>query len=112
MGSYLAQPGFGRLKTLILVAGGLHPGLPPHLDAVNYAPRVKTPVLMINGRYDSIYPVETSSEPLFRLFGAPESDKKLLLYDSGHTPQPTLLWIKEALDWLDRYLGPVGQPAP
>jgi hypothetical protein len=62
---------------------------------------------MINGRYDFGAPVETSIEPLFRLFGAPEADKKLLLYDSGHVPQPTLLWIKEALDWLDRYLGPV-----
>ena len=52
-------------------------------------------------------PLETAIEPLFRLFGAPEADKKLLLYESGHVPQPTLLWIKEALDWLDRYLGPV-----
>jgi hypothetical protein len=66
---------------------------------------------MINGRYDFGAPVETSIEPLFRLFGAAEADKKLLLYDSGHAPQPTLLWIKEALDWLDRYLGPVGGAA-
>ena len=40
------------------------------------------------------------------------ADKKLVLYDSGHVPYPTLLWIKEALDWLDRYLGPVAQTAP
>jgi hypothetical protein len=63
---------------------------------------------MINGRFDTTYPVETTIEPLFRLFGAPEADKKLLLYDSGHVAQPALLWIKEALDWFDRYLGPVG----
>ena len=62
---------------------------------------------MINGRYDAGVPLETAIEPMFGLFGAPEADKKLLLYDSGHVPQPTLLWIKEALDWLDRYLGPV-----
>ena len=50
-------------------------------------------------------------KPLLHLLGAPEPDKKLVLIDSGHTPQPALLWIKEALDWLDRYLGPVGKPA-
>jgi eukaryotic-like serine/threonine-protein kinase len=112
MGAYLARPGFERLKALILVAGGLSSvPLPPHRDAVNFAPRVRIPVLMINGRYDNQYPVETAIEPLFRLFGAPEADKKLLLLDSGHAPQPALLWIKEALDWLDRYLGPVGKPA-
>jgi dienelactone hydrolase len=111
-GAYFVRPGFERLKALILVAGGLSSGAPPpHLDTVNYAPRVRIPVLMINGRYDYGLPVETSIEPLFRLFGAPEADKKLLLYDSGHVPQPALLWIKEALDWLDRYLGPVSGPA-
>jgi dienelactone hydrolase len=109
LGRFLAGPGFERLEALILVASGIPLGTPPppHRDGVNFAPRVRTPVLMINGRYDSTYPVETSIEPLFRLFGAPEADKKLLLYDSGHVPQPALLWIKEALDWLDRYLGPV-----
>jgi pimeloyl-ACP methyl ester carboxylesterase len=107
-GAYLARPGFERLKALVLVAVGLPAiPLPPHRDAVNYAPRVRIPVLMINGRYDAVLPVETAIEPLFRLFGAPATDKKLVLYDSGHVPQPTLLWIKEALDWLDRYLGPV-----
>jgi hypothetical protein len=110
-GAYFVRPGYERFKALILVAGGLPTGVPPHLDAVNYAPRVRTPVLMINGRYDYGNPVETSIEPLFRLFGAPEGDKKLVLYDSGHVPQPTLMWIKEALDWFDRYLGPVGGAA-
>ena len=108
MGAYLARPGLDRIRTLVLVAGSLPVNpLPPHRDAVNFAPRVRMPVLMINGRYDNGAPVETAIEPLFRLFGAPEKDRKLLLYDSGHLPQPALLWIKEALDWLDRYLGPV-----
>ena len=111
-GAYFVRPGYERFKALVMVAGGLPPGLPPHLDTVNYAPRVKIPVLMINGRYDTGFPLEVSSEPLFRLFGAPAADKKFLLFESGHVPQPTLLWIKEALDWLDRYLGPVGAPAP
>ena len=110
-GAYFVRPGYERFKALIMVGGGLPAGLPPHQDTVNYAPRVKIPVLMINGRYDAGLPVEVSSEPLFRLFGAPAADKKFVLFESGHVPQPTLLWIKEALDWLDRYLGPVGGQA-
>jgi fermentation-respiration switch protein FrsA (DUF1100 family) len=78
---------------------------------VNFAPRCKIPTLMINGRHDPAFPLETAVEPLYRLLGAPEADKKLLLYDGGHMPDPAILYIKEAIDWLDRYLGPVGRRA-
>lgn len=44
--------------------------------------------------------------PMFRLFGVSESDKRRVVYDTGpHIPRPDL--IRETLDWLDRYLGPV-----
>ena len=66
---------------------------------------------MINGRYDNIYHVETSAEPLFQSVRRARIGQEAPVLDSGHTPQPALLWIKEALDWLDRYLGPVGKPA-
>jgi pimeloyl-ACP methyl ester carboxylesterase len=64
------------------------------------------PVLMLNGRYDHYFPVETSQRPMFRLLGTPPSQKRQVIYDGGHfIPRPQL--IKETLDWLDRYLGPV-----
>jgi pimeloyl-ACP methyl ester carboxylesterase len=66
------------------------------------------PVLMINGRADFIFPVESSQLPLMRAFGTPAKDKKHVLLDGGHaTPvaQPDLM--KAYLDWLDQYLGPV-----
>ncbi|MGH9366995.1 MAG: hypothetical protein ACRD3M_04900 [Thermoanaerobaculia bacterium] len=45
--------------------------------------------------------------PLFRLLGTSEKDKRHVLFEGGHLP-PTLQGIiKEILDWLDRYLGPV-----
>jgi len=96
-----------RFRVSILVAGGLpNSHQPPELDAVNFAPRTRIPVLMLNGREDYVYPLETSQYPLFRLLGAPEKDKRHVVFDSGHTP-PRQALIKETLDWLDKYLGPV-----
>jgi hypothetical protein len=43
---------------------------------------------------------------MFRFLGTPAADKRHVLLDSGHVP-PRLETIKESLDWLDRYLGPV-----
>jgi len=102
-----------RLRTLVLVAAGLDDGLPPEVDGLNYAPRVRMPVLMINGRYDFTEPFETSQQPLFRLLGTPAKDKKHVVFDSGHVaPWPDV--VRETLDWLDRTLGPVntGPPGP
>jgi dienelactone hydrolase len=114
MGAYMG-PVVGavddRLRTLVLVAGGLDEGLPPEVDALNFAPRVHAPVLMINGRYDFTGPYETSQVPLFRLLGTPEKDKKHVVFDSGHVP-PWPDVVRETLDWLDRYLGPVNTGSP
>jgi dienelactone hydrolase len=102
-----------RMRTLVLVAAGLDDGLPPEVDGLNYAPRVRMPVLMVNGRYDFTEPYETTQLPLFRLLGTPEKDKKHVVFDCGHVP-PWPDVVRETLDWLDRYLGPVdaGPPAP
>ena len=73
---------------------------------MNFLPRVKQPVLMLNGRYDFFFPVESSQEAFFRLLGSPSDQKKHLLYDTGHNlPRNEL--IKETLNWFDQYLGPV-----
>jgi hypothetical protein len=78
----------------------------PEVEAVNFAPRAKLPVLMLNGRFDFFLPEETTQVPMFRLFGAPDAQKRRVVYDTGHNiPRPDL--IRESLDWLDRYLGPV-----
>ena len=98
----------GRFKASVLVVGGFRPDRsPPEVEAINFAPRAKVPVLMINGRYDFRFPLETSQIPLFRALGAPEKDKRHVLFDSGHMPPSMTPVIKEILDWLDRYLGPV-----
>lgn len=94
-----------RFKTAILLSGGLvFVETFPEVDSFHFAARVTVPVLMINGKDDFVFPLETSQKPLFRLLGATE--KKHRLFDSGHTI-PRNQAIKEILDWLDRYLGPV-----
>ena len=95
-----------RLKVSILLAGGFSPEVvAPEVDPFNFAPRAHQPVLMLNGRDDFMRPVPTSQQPMFRLLGAPDKDKRHVLYDdAGHAP-PRLPAIKEILEWLDQYLG-------
>ena len=98
----------GRVKATVLVGNGFLPmTIPPEYDALHFAPRAKEPTLMIGGRHDFVMPLETSQRPLFRLLGAPEKDKRLALFDTGHVVWPGPEVIKEILGWFDRYLGPV-----
>jgi pimeloyl-ACP methyl ester carboxylesterase len=97
-----------RIKTAMLLSGGTRRKVAPEVDPWNFAPRMTVPVLMINGRADFIYPLESAQLPLLRAFGTPAKDKKHILLDGGHVmpaAQPDL--IKACLDWLDQYLGPV-----
>ena len=95
-----------RFKTAVLADGGCNPGALPEVNPINFAPNIKIPVLMINGRYDLFRPIEGCQLPFFRLLGTPSSDKRHVLLESGHG-LPFTPWFKETLDWLDRYLGRV-----
>ena len=96
-----------RIKVAVFEMGGCNNlNVLPEEDPMNFAPRVKIPVLMTNGRYDFEIPLETCQEPLFRALGTPPADKKHVLYDTGHMP-PQLSLMKETLDWFDHYVGPV-----
>ena len=96
-----------RFKVAVFAAGGCDPdAVLPEADPMNFAPHVKIPVLLINGRYDFVFPLDTCQEPLFRLLGSPALDKSHVLYDTGHAP-PLLPMMKDTLNWLDHYLGPV-----
>jgi len=97
-----------RLKASVLLAGGLSimgQGL-PEVNQINYITRVRQPTLMLNGKYDSIFPPETSSKPMFQLLGTSAEHKQQKFYDTDHIP-PINDMIKETLAWLDKYLGPV-----
>lgn len=97
-----------RLTAAVLLGAGLaaEPDL-PEVDPINFVSRVTTPVLMLNGRYDFVEPVETSQRPMFDLLGTPAADKRHVIFETGHAVVTLQPMIKEVLDWLDKYLGPV-----
>ena len=98
-----------RLKLAVLIIGGLPSWKSfPEADAINYVSYVKIPVLMLNGRYDLTFPYESTVKPMFDLLGTPEQHKKLVLYETDHfVPKSEI--IKETLNWLDKYFGPVNK---
>lgn len=79
---------------------------PPGADLVDYAPRLKTPTLKVNGRFDFTFPLEESQLPLYRMLGAPAADKNHILMETPHdvlAKRPKL--VHDVLEWYDRYLG-------
>ena len=98
-----------RLRASILTCGGFYlQQAHPEVDQINFLPRITLPTLMVNGRYDFFYPIESCQDPMFRLLGTQPQDKRHVILDSGHgLPRGPL--VREALAWLDRYLGPVKQ---
>jgi dienelactone hydrolase len=100
-----------RIRTAVLVSGGSGGTFPgPEVDPWNFVPYVHIPVLMLNGRDDFGYPLESSQLPLFQNLGTPEQDKRHIPYDGGHI---NLMFrmdvIREAIKWFDRYLEPVNE---
>jgi cephalosporin-C deacetylase-like acetyl esterase len=96
-----------RFKAAVLNVAGLNfRSAQPEVDDINYMPRVRTPVLMLNGLHDNTFPLETGARPMFDLLGTPPEHKRHVIAGGVHyVPRTTL--IRETLAWLDRYLGPV-----
>ena len=96
-----------RMKLAIFNVGGFYfQHARPEVEAINFAPRVKVPSLMLNGRYDFFFPEDTSQRHMFHLIGAPDADKRWVVYDTSHG-LPRDKMMEETLQWLDRYFGPV-----
>jgi dienelactone hydrolase len=95
-----------RLKVNILIVGGIYEPSLPEVNDINYIPRIKMPTLMLNGRYDYTFPLEINVEPFFKRLGTPEKDKRLVICETDHYVLKNDM-IKEVLDWLDKYFGPV-----
>ena len=96
-----------RLKATVIQGGGLiDAGRPPEADPFHFAPRVQVPALILAGRYDPLLE-GVRGRRLLKLLGTPEQDKRLVFVDSGHSVRRSRETLRETLDWLDRYLGPV-----
>jgi len=97
-----------RVKVAVLRVGGLNldPAcFPAECSQVNFAPRIKIPILLQNGKRDEFFPIESKVKPFFALFGTAEKDKQLKIYDTGHFLKDVA--NEDELAFLDKYLGPV-----
>ena len=95
-----------RFRVAVVLVGGLDPfyRYHPEIDAFNFITRMQTPMLMVNGEFDVVYPLETAQKPMFDYMGTDPSDKKLHVVPADHwVPEDVL--IRESLDWFDKYLG-------
>ena len=96
-----------RFKAAVLAVTGLKmERARAEVDPINFLPRVRLPLLMLNARHDYFFPVETSQKPFFEYLGTPAEHKRWKVYPETHTV-PRTEAMRETMAWLDRYLGPV-----
>ena len=92
-----------RISLGVIYIGGfyLQPSL-PEADPVNFAPRVKMPMLMLNGKLRLLLPDGSSQEPLFNLLGTPAEHKRRVVYETSHAI-PRNEMIREVVNWMEKY---------
>ncbi len=97
-----------RIDTAVLDVGGLYKRrrFLPEVDPFNFLTRVGVPVLMLNGQYDAVFPLETSQRPMFELLGTDPEHKKHYVTPSAHVVPRDVL-VRETLGWFDQYLQPM-----
>jgi eukaryotic-like serine/threonine-protein kinase len=95
-----------RLRVAVIQIGLLPPmSATPEVDPLHALPRVRVPVLLFSGEFDPMVPMANSRQ-YFDLIGTPAAHKRHVVVIGGHFI-PRHLVIRETLEWLDRYLGPV-----
>jgi formylglycine-generating enzyme required for sulfatase activity/pimeloyl-ACP methyl ester carboxylesterase len=96
-----------RFRAVVLIGGGIDERIQPTLpEAANYnfAPYIRAPVLLLNGRDDEEHPWFTRALPLWNLLPQP---KKLVLVDGGGHVPPLEARVPAVNQFLDQTLGPV-----
>lgn len=95
-----------RYRGIIMVGAGLPIYYAPIIAAanpINFAPYIRGPKLLVQGRYDEDTSLRTAAEPMFKLWSEP---KRLFLYDGGHVPSNETMMTATS-GWLDETLGRV-----
>ena len=98
-----------RFQAVVFLDGGffLMPAAAGE-DQADFAPRMKKPVLMVNGRYDFTFPPDQAQAPMFEMIGTAPADKFRKVLETPHDVtelKPEL--SKAVLGFLDKYLGRV-----
>ena len=91
-----------RLKVAIFALAGLRFNHPAETQPANFMPRVKVPVLLVNGRDDFLAPL-AAQQRLHRSDRDAAEHKRHAVLDGGHVPNDFRALIREVLDWLDKY---------
>ncbi len=97
-----------RYQAVAMVGAGLPADyLRVRRDAspIYFAPHIRVPKLIVQGRYDEDTPLKTAADPLYALLSEP---KERFLYDGEHVP-PIDVAFGAVRAWLDKQLGPVQQ---
>jgi len=76
----------------VLLAGGFDFAKKmPEVDELNFAPRVNVPSLLVNGRYDGFFPLETSQNVMFRFLEHRRRTNGTRCW-RGDISRPTIRW--------------------
>jgi serine/threonine protein kinase/formylglycine-generating enzyme required for sulfatase activity len=95
-----------RYRAFVFVGAGLtvsNVAINAAVNPVNFAPYIRAPKLILQGRYDEDTPLRTQTEPLLKLMVEP---KQLTLYDGGHVPSIEVAMTSTSA-WLEQHLGRV-----
>ena len=91
-----------RFKTGILFVGGISlDDVREEIQPEKYAARIKTPTLLLNGRYDFYFPYQSSQLPLYNLMNLDNNNKRHVVVDYAHyvpmhiVKEETLKWIND-----------------
>ena len=95
-----------RIKVAAFAAASLSYTSPPEVLPANFAPQVKVPVLMINGK-DDFATSQAEIQRYLDLLGTPPHLKRSVVFEGGHVPEDSKTQFRAVLDWFDTYLGPV-----
>ena len=96
-----------RFRAVVLLGAGIDERVQPTLPEAanfNFAPYIKVPKLIVNGRQDEEHPWQTRGKPMWDLFREP---KELLLADGAGHLVPVDVRTPRINAFLDRTLGPV-----
>jgi formylglycine-generating enzyme required for sulfatase activity/dienelactone hydrolase/predicted Ser/Thr protein kinase len=93
-----------RIKVAVFASGGISYTSQPEVQPANFAPQVKIPVLLVNGKDD--FGVSQAEQRRFlEILGTPPHLKKLVVFEGGHVPQDSRGPFREVLNWYDTHLG-------
>jgi len=64
-----------RFEVGVVLLRGLRANVRPEVDGINYVSCIRVPVLMMNGRYDMVFPFDQTVLPMFNIIGTPKEHK-------------------------------------